>query len=69
RNSQDANSLIAGLRRITVLSVLTAFSKIISLFEQKKMEDKDKKRGPNYTEKEKSTPKYAWPGSFFTLNL
>ncbi|VEN63412.1 unnamed protein product, partial [Callosobruchus maculatus] len=46
--SQDANSLIAGLRQITVL---TAFSKIISLFEQKKMEDKDKKRGPNYTEK------------------
>ncbi|VEN64680.1 unnamed protein product [Callosobruchus maculatus] len=33
------------------------------------MEDKDKKRGPNYTEKKKSTPKYAWPVSFGTESL
>ncbi|VEN33935.1 unnamed protein product [Callosobruchus maculatus] len=33
------------------------------------MEDKDKKRGPNYTEKKKSTPKYAWPVSFDTESL
>ncbi|VEN37950.1 unnamed protein product, partial [Callosobruchus maculatus] len=40
--SQDANSLIAGLRRITVL---TAFSKIISLSEQKKWRTKIRKGG------------------------
>ncbi|VEN52325.1 unnamed protein product, partial [Callosobruchus maculatus] len=60
---------IAVLKEVTLTRYVIRHQTQNQVNSERKMEDKDKKRGPNYTEKEKSTPKYAWPVSFVTLNL